>query len=336
VLHEDLRRVVEQLGLEIPTLERAAGFSARNLRIAELLLQNARTDDEDAFDVAVLGSLARMEATGRSDFDFLLVAHKLPSDPRASRHLLRSVHEVREELGLGAPGATGIFGSVASAADLTERIGLEADTNKTHSRRILLLEESRSIYRKDLHEELVRRIVERYLLDAEQRDPPIARFLLNDVLRYWRTLTVDYEAKRWEGLEQAWGLRYLKLRISRKIAFAGTLASIFLCDDPSPDYFVREFSKPPLARLARVCAHLDGSGRVALGTVIEIAESFTNRLGDRRFRESAKQIHTREELAASPEVAPLRENARRLQQALEKIFFDSDTFGPLSRRYLSF
>jgi len=335
-MHEDLRRVVQQLGVEVPALERAARFSATSLEVAQRRLQQDRPGDEGAFDVVVLGSLARLEATEGSDFDFLVVAHQLPNDPRESRHLLASVQAVQKDLELGDPGATGLFGSVVSATDLTERIGLEADTNQTHSRRILLLEESRSIYRSDLHRDLIRRIVERYLLDAEHRDPPIARFLLNDVLRYWRTLTVDYEAKRWERLEREWGLRYLKLRISRKIAFAGTLASIFLCERPTAEYFTEQFSKPPLARLAQLYDHLDDSGRAALKEILEIADAFIECLGNREFRERAKAVSTRQELSRQEVLRFRREDARRLQTALETIFFGSERLGDNARRYLSF
>lgn len=335
-MHEDLRRVVHQLGVEVPALDRAATFSTENLNMAERRLRQDRPADEDAFDVVVLGSLARLEATEGSDFDFLVVAHHLPNNPRESRHLLASIQAVQEELELGDPGATGLFGSVVSATDLTERIGLEADTNQTHSRRILLLEESRSIYRSYLHRDLIRRIVERYLLDAEDRDPPIARFLLNDVLRYWRTLTVDYEAKRWERLEREWGLRYLKLRISRKIAFAGTLASIFLCERPTAEYFTDQFSKPTLARLAQLYDHLGGAGRDALREIFEIADAFVERLSNPDFRRRAKAVSTRQELSQDEEFRSLREDARSLQAALETIFFGSERLGGQARRYLSF
>lgn len=63
------------------------------------------------------------------------------------------------------PGRRGLFGHIASAPGLTERIGLEQDTNVSTTRRLLVLEESVSVYRPDRRLELLRAILERYLFD---------------------------------------------------------------------------------------------------------------------------------------------------------------------------
>jgi len=320
-------------------LAQAAVKSEKMIKVAMEGLRSRVPPEGCPFDVVVLGSVARFEASDESDFDFLIVAHQRPADPRLSRRLLEAIDEVRaSELNLSKPGATRMFGGVISAPDLTERIGLEQDTNRTHSHRILLLEESRSLFQPEVHRDLIRAIIERYLLDAESRDSPVPRFLLNDILRYWRTLAVDYEAKRWEGLEQNWGLRYLKLRVSRKIAFAGTLASLFCCPDADSlrDYLVGEFLKPPLARFAQIHDRVEPSLKPRLREVLEIAEDFAVRLADPDFRTTATSVSNRSQLEASDEMRAARGDARRLQNALEAIFFDSDLLSEKSRHYLSF
>lgn len=338
-LHPDILSAAQVLDLTLPALDRAASTSRRILEVATRGISARIPGADSPFDVVVLGSVARLEASDESDFDFLLVAHERPSDPRFSRDLLEAVEGVRRsELGLGKPGTTRMFGGAISAADLTERIGLEQDTNRTHSHRILLLEESRSIFRPDLHRQLIEGIVERYLLDADTREFPVPRFLLNDIIRYWRTLAVDYEAKRWEGLDQNWGLRYLKLRISRKIAFAGTLATLLACPSPHrlEEHLVEEFAKPPLARFAQLHDRLEAGLRPRVHEVLEIADGFTDRLGDREFRQTARNVSDRGQLEASQPMREVREGARRLQKALEAIFFDSALLGERSRHYLSF
>ncbi|MDQ4143132.1 MAG: hypothetical protein M3198_05180 [Actinomycetota bacterium] len=232
---DDLGAALVALGLEhdLPTLSRNAADSMGVLSDAEAWLrEKVPTAEAAELDVVVLGSFARLEASLESDFDYLIMVHGLPSDVRAGRRLLEAIDDFIRSIRTRGPGRTGLFGHITAAADLTERIGLEQDTNLSQSRRLLLLEESRSVYQPELHDRLLRAVLERYLADYGGKPKAGApRFLLNDVQRYWYTLAVDYQAKRWEDASSGWGLRYLKLLNSRKVAYAGTLVSLLRCDD---------------------------------------------------------------------------------------------------------
>ncbi|HEY0949332.1 hypothetical protein [Nocardioides sp.] len=302
----------------------------------------------DELDVVAFGSLARLEVTAESDFDYLVLAAGVPATPTAATDLLRAADELRatwaQEEGregseVSPPGATNIFGRTVGAFELVDQIGLQEDTNHSTTRRMLLIEESVSLRNGHVHERVLRSALDRYLLVGPTSDDKVPRFLLNDVVRYWRTITVDYQAKVRQD-QSVSGLRYVKLLIPRKILYAGTLMSLMLCGkegrhSATVDDLYCQFTMPPIDRLVQAYDDAPGSIQDAMEQVLACIDHYLELSADRAWRDDVKKSWkgSTEPCVAFDEI---RQHAAELQASLESIFFDWDLLASDARKMLVF
>src|SRR3982750_628266 len=131
-----------------------------------------------------------------------------------------------EKSGLGKPGTTEMFGQLTYSQDLIKHIGGKFDTNHNLSKRLLLLLESERIAQdsKDsgagtAHDRVVKAIIQQYVQNDSgffaRGKENVPRFLLNDIVRFWRTMCVDFAYKQWEQKGNKWAIRNIKLRMAR-------------------------------------------------------------------------------------------------------------------------
>lgn len=202
---------------------------------------------------------------------------------------------------------------------------------------MLLLEESVSLLNQDVHHEVVTATLRRYLELGHTTPQKVPRFLLNDVTRYWHTITVDYQAKARNGPDDS-GLRYLKLIISRKVMFAGTLMTLLLCGqegwhEATASALSDQFALTPLERLVQGHSRAPQPVRGALENVVGIVDLFVERSSDPDWRETVRKAN---KIDPCPAFREMNERADELQACLETIFFEWDILQERSRRMLVF
>ncbi|MDA1314982.1 MAG: nucleotidyltransferase domain-containing protein [Acidobacteria bacterium] len=238
------------------------------IRKARETTQGKRREIEAAFDaklapdssLVLFGSIARQEMTEGSDTDWILLV-----DGQASPSHEDEQHNIAAELGklgLVQPGRSGVFGCMVGSHDLVHKIGGEDDSNSNTTRRVLLLLESIPIGKRKAYDRVVRQILARYLRDDRGlqfgRGPyRVPRFLVNDLTRYWRTMTVDFVYKQRTQQGRKWALRNAKLRMSRKLIFATGLLRCFFCELDEMAAEAREALMAPPHHIEQMLRYLE-------------------------------------------------------------------------------
>jgi len=277
-----------------------------------------------------MGSWGRAEVTSGSDDDFMILIHGAEGSA-----VEPGVDEVSEIL-KHRPSKEGPFAAPVFSEKLVQHIGLDPDDNKNLTRRMLLLLESVSLTGADVHKRVRDELLGRYFDESiKPYRPP--RFLLNDVVRYWRTICVDFAGKEWEGPEK-WGLRNAKLRTSRKILFAGGLLPTLECSrfDSSPmrRYLEAQLAMPPTDRIAQ--AFLENRAIDEGARTLRAYDEFVGRMNDATFREDLQKVN-RDNATASEAFAEACGIGKELQSGLLALLHEAPTELPrLVRDYAIF
>jgi len=304
----------------------------------------------------VFGSLARDEFTTASDIDWTLLV-----DGSADPHHQDVAHEIARhirEVEGRSPGREGTFGSLTFSHDLIHLIGGEDDTNRNTTRRILLLLESFPIGKDDAYGRILSNVFRRYL--EEDRGIwygsgryKVPRFLLNDIVRYWRTMTVDFAYKQWSRAGKGFAIRNLKLRMSRKLIFVGGLLTCFspeteLSGEERAELFSEKQQVGP--RVSRLVGHLKGwkappleilahavlerpSLHDAARELFMAYDEFIGILSDREERDHLESL-TYERLMGDSVFDRGRDISHRFQAALDRIFLEPESpFYDLTLKY---
>lgn len=287
----------------------------------------------------VFGSLAREEWTLNSDVDWTLLIDG-QADPE---HLIiaQSINDKLEKNKFREPGGAGVFGNLSFSHEIIHQIGGQSDTNRNTTQRILLLLESVPL---GTHSEAFERVVNGVLARYVEENPSsqkLPRFLLNDIIRFWRTVAVDFASKQRDRAGRGWGLRNAKLRMSRKLIFT---AGMLLCfeshlradrgasDGQSiAEYLYNSCQTTPLEVVARACAGLGEEGIDIGGEIFSHYDHFLGILNDKEKRDSLDNLRA-EESAGHTVFQDIRRIGHGFQAGLTNLLF-SDKYGKLAKDY---
>lgn len=346
-------------GILPPALLRASLEAARKRKELDKLLSTGigRYTSPDT-SLVIFGSLARGEWTSGSDLDWTyLIDGEANSDHLVIAQKIQSLLERKEnKKKFRPPSPTGIFGNIAFSHDIIHQIGGQNDTNENTTRRVLLLLESRPIGENTAaYDRVIEGVIGRYLeednnhlLTRDMSQYRVPRFLLNDIVRFWRTMAVDFASKQRGRGGKGWGLRNAKLRMSRKLIFASGMLVCFgahldpalrkkISTDRNDVKFqllqhIREQVKlTPLEILAKSIA-LYRVPKLIGKELFDSYAKFLNLLDDKDDRKALEKLRS-EDSRTDATFQRIRKVSESFQQALDYIFFENPQIAPLTRAY---
>ena len=234
--------------------------------------------------VLVCGSYARREASEQSDIDYFMVSDNTGLNP----DLNRSVSSAISSIVPNHPSKDGAFGGPVNRNEILANIGGDNDSNQNITRRILFLLEGEWLFNEEGLRRFRQEILRRYIR-KEMTDHQLALFLLNDIIRYYRTVAVDYEFKiSGNGEPKPWAIRNIKLVFSRKLLYASGLFSIAMTADRARDEKIEIladlFNRPVMERMKAIC------GEARMEPVVASYSRFLDFLGDSANRKHLEDL----------------------------------------------
>src|SRR5690348_7943138 len=153
------------------------------------------------------GSYGRLEAWSGSDIDLFFLydgadeSERFPwtTFVRLSARLIEATHE----MGFPPFSGDGRYLEVQYVREMERVLGSPRDDSlNAFTARMLLLLESQPLRSEEVYARLLERIIGFYYRDfADHAETFLPTFLINDILRFWRTLTLNYEHHRLKLLD---------------------------------------------------------------------------------------------------------------------------------------
>jgi hypothetical protein len=251
------------------------------------------------------GSFARGEASEYSDLDVFFI-DSTEKCPRIQSILITAdLIRICRDLNLPEFSSDGQFLAVHQLREICDQLGgAEDDYRNLFTARLLLLLESSPIWHDELYHEIVGKIIESYYRDYHDHNEsfkPI--FLVNDIIRFWKTLCLNYEHKRnrlstEQTIKNKSHVKNLKLKFSRMTTcFSAVIGLASTSFQQTPEGLLELVRLPPFERLRRA-ASADQKRQQVFEQLVELyawflvqtaipTEELSNWIGESSTREMA-------------------------------------------------
>lgn len=244
-------------------------------KISSLRANFDRADEIRAFpnlSIYCAGSYARLEASDYSDIDLFFISTEDREYYKDGYHIpalqvMSRVVTIGYNLGFPKFSNDGQYLHVMHVTEILDNLGGSLDDYKNHfTARLLMLLESMPLYGIDHYDRVLQDIVNSYFRDYPGHEDKFrAIFLINDIIRFWKTLCLNYENKRNQRnvsderkIKQK--IRNLKLKFSRLMTCYASIAYLAALKVPvTQAQVLRMVSLTPSNRLRSVVEMVPGS-----------------------------------------------------------------------------
>jgi predicted nucleotidyltransferase len=243
------------------------------------LAEMAELAELPGLSIYATGSYARREASGFSDLDLFLVAHGEEPISHIDEILLDAkLIGLTRKLDFPPFSGDAKYLEVHAFTEMKARLGTpQDDVLNLFTARILLLLESVPLCHEEAYDAILRGIVETYFRDFESHDSDFRPlFLLNDVLRFWRTVCLNYESTRAPSIhgdaKYKARVKNLKLKFSRSFTCFSTIMHLVKEKGGiAPETILEVVDLPPSERVLTAAEDTRGGGELANDILKEYA-----------------------------------------------------------------
>ena len=278
-------------------------------------LEEARSEFKKLFNTCSItifsaGSLGREEIGTSSDLDtFIISKDKIKKLDEIK--IFSKLIAVNDNLEYPEISNDGEHLNIHNIDEIKMTLGSpDDDKQNIFTERMLLLLESKYLCGEDIYNEIIDNIVELYFRDKNGKQTFKPLFLLNDILRYWRTLCLNFEQTRHDET-RSWRKKNINLKYSRMLTIFGTVFAIIVKPLNTKEEILELCRLTPMQRFASGLDILNDES---------LEEEYKSFLGYYQLFLEAKENGNIEEDAK--EKKTLNENAIKFSDFIYKVLSD--------------